>query len=349
MPSAPYKRLPGRKRHFLFGHVSHALWMGDDHLLWLQGSFFSESYKRFHYRDIQALVIQPDRRWKMQGLFTGLFTLAALGLTFHWGKTELEKVVILWLFAWPFPLSFLVNLVKGPTCRAHLRTAIHAQKLPSLQRLRTASKAVEILKARIRQEQGILAEERWRALAEKARARPAGAKAFPVPPAGPKPGKVSKASRLHALLFALLLVDASWTALDLWQSHPAITLVNMLLSLALGFLTVSVLVHQKRSGTGGRSASVVWAAMGFLCVVYALSYVHYLTVSLGYGGQVFNPWRWARLLSPLPPLALSLPNFIYLFSMTGSLALGTAGLLLSNRFVPEASPVADASPLEQEA
>jgi len=39
--------------------------LGDDHLLAVSGWRFTEDYKRYYYRDIQALVVTRERRLMM--------------------------------------------------------------------------------------------------------------------------------------------------------------------------------------------------------------------------------------------------------------------------------------------
>src|SRR6185503_16307515 len=68
-----YRRLPGRES----GLLSYSrLWLGPDHLLLARTTFFSEEYKRFYFRDIQAIVMRKTRRH----LFWGWMCAALFGL-----------------------------------------------------------------------------------------------------------------------------------------------------------------------------------------------------------------------------------------------------------------------------
>ena len=71
-----YKRLPGTKRGIFHGA---SLWMGDDHLLAVSGWRFTEDYKRYYYRDIQALVVTRDRRLVVT--LPELLAVVAFGIT----------------------------------------------------------------------------------------------------------------------------------------------------------------------------------------------------------------------------------------------------------------------------
>lgn len=58
-----YRRLPGR----IMGFVRcPSVWMGDDHILVVDGTRFHETYRRVYFRDVQALIIQRKRRFVMQ-------------------------------------------------------------------------------------------------------------------------------------------------------------------------------------------------------------------------------------------------------------------------------------------
>ncbi len=64
MPKAPkdYTRLPGRGLRYggfrLFSRAICTLWMGADHLLLVDRTGYTESYKRFYFADIQAIVVR---------------------------------------------------------------------------------------------------------------------------------------------------------------------------------------------------------------------------------------------------------------------------------------------------
>src|ERR1700723_3392091 len=55
----PYTRMPGGLRGFV---RKSSLWEGSDHFLLLRGTRFSEEYRRFYYRDIEALLVQKCAR-----------------------------------------------------------------------------------------------------------------------------------------------------------------------------------------------------------------------------------------------------------------------------------------------
>src|SRR5436305_8222975 len=79
MPEREYKRLTRARPRAKFAVVSagsSSLWLGKDHLLCIDTTGYTETYKRFYFRDIQAIVIRRTESWKFTSL--GLGVLAAL-------------------------------------------------------------------------------------------------------------------------------------------------------------------------------------------------------------------------------------------------------------------------------
>src|SRR6266550_3445601 len=71
-----YRRLPGREA----GLLSYSrLWLGPDHLLLARTAFFSEEYKRFYFRDIQAVVTRRTERREILNVILAL-TAIVFGL-----------------------------------------------------------------------------------------------------------------------------------------------------------------------------------------------------------------------------------------------------------------------------
>src|ERR1700684_2106413 len=58
--TAPYRKLPGTRRGFI---QKSSVWAGPDHLLLVRGSRFREEYKRFYYRDVQAIAVARAPRF----------------------------------------------------------------------------------------------------------------------------------------------------------------------------------------------------------------------------------------------------------------------------------------------
>ena len=65
MPEKEYQRLTRARSRSAFGVVSmsrSSLWLGKDHLLCVDSSGYTETYKRFYFRDIQAVTLVATKR-----------------------------------------------------------------------------------------------------------------------------------------------------------------------------------------------------------------------------------------------------------------------------------------------
>ena len=147
MAEREYRRLTRAKNRSRFAVVSTSrtsLWLGKDHLLQIETSGYTETYKRFHFRDIQALVLCRTDTWLYQGV--GLLGVACLfGLIAVVGGGP----VVAWIFgsiAGLFGLILLLHLLAGPSSKCYLRTAVQTEPLASLNRLRKARKVFGMLR-----------------------------------------------------------------------------------------------------------------------------------------------------------------------------------------------------------
>ena len=148
-----YRRLPGRKAGFL----SYCrLWLGTDHLLLARTTGFSEEYKRFYFRDIQAVVTRRTERREILSVVLA-FTAIVFGVLSVF--TDSGWRIFLFVMTGTVLLALLVNWLRGPTCVCHLRTAVQTEELSPLKRFRVTRKVIERLKPSIEKAQGPLAPE----------------------------------------------------------------------------------------------------------------------------------------------------------------------------------------------
>ena len=119
---------------FAFSPARSSLWLGRDHVLCVDSTGYTERYRRFYFRDIQAVVLRKTQHgavWALAfGSLAGLFTLFAVIL-----KDPVWPYV-LGTLAGLSALGLLLQLAEGPTCVCHLGTAVQSEELPALNRLR---------------------------------------------------------------------------------------------------------------------------------------------------------------------------------------------------------------------
>jgi hypothetical protein len=156
-PAITYQKLPGRGVELAsYGR----LYLGPDHLLQVVSNGYQESYKRFHFSDIQAIILQrtvvfPGLNWvfgALTSLCLGGWLLEAIN-GFGDGPTlPVLMGVLTVLCAGPL----LLNLLLGPTCVCYLRTAVQIERLAALKRFRSAERVLDRLRPMIEAAQGTI-------------------------------------------------------------------------------------------------------------------------------------------------------------------------------------------------
>lgn len=141
--SIAYRRLPGMGASAV---EYHRLYEGPDHLLLVASSGFSESYRRFYFRDIQDFTLRKTARGKV---WNGIWaTLAVLAGSIAMQMDE-AAFIIWWIVAAVFLALLILNVVLGPTCICQIRTAVQTRPLAPLKRLRSAQKVIARLRPQI--------------------------------------------------------------------------------------------------------------------------------------------------------------------------------------------------------
>jgi len=164
MAAKEYQRLcrARPKSGFAVAFVSRSsLWLGKDHLLCVDAAGYSETYKRFYFRDIQAVTLRESNRRVILNIVLGILTtilcLAGLGI---WNSShEPVGTVIFGVIAAFFLVLLLINTLKGPTVICHLRTAVQTEELAPLNRLRRAHKILRRIRPFISEAQGHIPPE----------------------------------------------------------------------------------------------------------------------------------------------------------------------------------------------
>jgi len=155
-----FTRLTRTRSRAMFGIISTgrcSLWLGNDHLLAVEANGYTENYKRFHFQDIQAILIRQTKHRTVWSLIYG--GLALLFAAVGFGPGDFTMAVIFGPVAGLALLVLVLNLVAGPTCATQLRTAVQLEELPSLARIRKTRKVLARLQPLIAAAQGNLSPE----------------------------------------------------------------------------------------------------------------------------------------------------------------------------------------------
>ena len=131
---------------------STSLWLGQDHLLFVESNGYTETYKRFYFRDIQALMVERTQTFKIVNIVLTIPVGICLALGLATQSTGLK--IFLFCVAGFLALILSINLWRGQTCRSFLRTAVQIEQLPPLSRVRRAQKVFNRIRPLIAGAQG---------------------------------------------------------------------------------------------------------------------------------------------------------------------------------------------------
>ena len=265
-----YRRLPGRSRG-LMGSAS--LWLAGDHVLLVHSRGYVETYRRFYFRDIQAVVLRR----------TAAAWLSALVLAIPVGLTLLGAVLssgvgrVAWsIAAGAFGLALLVQVLRGASCVCHVRTAVEQTELPALRRLRVARRTCERLRALVEEAQGRVAVETL------ARGAPANADAgTPLPPRlepasapvfAASAATASGSTRWHSGLFALLVADAALSIAQVVAAGQVLDALSLLLGIAEFLVAIAALVEGRRRQLDPSLRRATLASLVYICAAFVASW-----------------------------------------------------------------------------
>jgi hypothetical protein len=132
------------------------LFQGADHLIQVASTGYSEVYKRFYYRDIQAITIQKTHMGKLWNGVWGFF-IATFGLPAF--NMPANVAIGMWCVAGFFAVFLIGNLLTGPTCACYIRTAVQVERLVALTRIRSARRLLRRVRPVIDAAQGSVSRE----------------------------------------------------------------------------------------------------------------------------------------------------------------------------------------------
>ena len=270
-----YIRLPGKKRRFL---GLSTLWLAADHLLSVEFNGYTEAYKHFLYKDIQALTsVKTNRRTVWTALWAAFALIAAIP----------ALLLLLPPVSRPTPWTYctaalsavclvclIVNLLKGPTCNCHLQTALGLHALPSLHRQRHFSRALEKLRPLVAAFQGDARETGG------GTGLTAG-KGFTKPVISPSSTAHSFEreegydGRIHLALYGLMIAGAALGYYRYYHVSMAVSVISVILSPVLIFLAVIAIGRQKRFVVPGTMRAITWIVL----VVFIAEFIY---------GQIFR-------------------------------------------------------------
>jgi hypothetical protein len=334
-----YQRLPGsslRTGFLTVRGIRQSLWLGDDHLLRISCSGYSEDYKRFYYRDIQAIITQKTQRGGILTIvFASLAVLTAAVFTPIGINTGRTAFVIGTILFGIFIIPLVINVALGPTCVCHLCTAVQMELLRSLRRLRTARAAIRLLRPLVEQAQGggLTMDTLEARAVEAAQNRLPEAPSRTAAAQVPAP-LVHYEGTAHQILFSLLLFDAALRCADIFYNNFAMVILANVMFLVLFAFVILALVKQHGTDITKELRGLVWGTLIYLCVLFYVGNVHMQIVAVDVAHpEVFtSPWELHRAVGEMSPWEHPFLLGLLVVSALCSLFLGSLGFLMLRDF-----------------
>jgi len=134
-----------------------SLWLGPDHLLRINSNGYSETYKRFYFRDIQLIILKETKRrvvWNVILAVPLLLCLVGILIFLLSGERNFPAYITLLVLFGIFFFFFLINNLLGTGCICYLRTAVQIESLPALCRVPKTRKVLDKIRPLIAAAQG---------------------------------------------------------------------------------------------------------------------------------------------------------------------------------------------------
>lgn len=272
-----YRRLPGSRT------ARSSLWQGSDHLLLARRRAFSETYTRFFFRDVQAILFHQTSTWKILiaifgtlAALTGWFTLISdtSGFQVFWG-----------MFVTIFGGLSLWNWLLGPTCRCYLVTAVSRYHLPGLSRIRTVEKVMGRLRHLIQEAQRdiqIDTTEPESSPSTASSGNPFYLRTSPEALPAETPHKAVKHYRgtTHLIMFGLLLVSAVVTGISLLFYNVGLVVLYWFSVISVSVCVIVALIKQHGTNMTLALKGIAWGTFGYVAASYITGYAFFMVVTI---------------------------------------------------------------------
>jgi len=270
-----YRRI-SRRRRTTAG--SSDLWLANDHLLLVTRHWFTERYSRFRLSEIKSILIVE--RPSVRGIqIIGVAAVTAL-LALAAARRSLLSIPLFPALVWQ-----LVDLFRGPYCRAELATAVSTVRLAPLRRMRAALKFVDTMTPLIEAAQGQWTPEPIPAATEWGISGPSSSN--PLPPPLPPP----KSARGTTMEMVLFLGTSLVGAYEILSRHVPMPGVVWTLSWTLITIPI-VLGGMVAFGGQGGWKRVMAAFAAVSCLGLGLSsVVRYFSVVSSAAKNGFDPYQ----------------------------------------------------------
>lgn len=300
---------------------SCSLWQTDDHLLLVENNGITESYRRFYFKDIQALIIQKtnfSRNFNYIALSI-LFTAAIIYLSRVLGDGFLSSVVMSIFFI--SLISLFLNYFMGVTCTCRIITPVQDEYIPSLKRLRNAVKVKKVIDNACTALQGTLSEEDI--LTKPVPVRQMASQSNPTNILKPF------IERYHTLTFSIVLIQGVFLGLDIINHHAIYNYIQIALGSAASILIIIALLKQHDSDAPAMIKIMMWTTIVFICLSTFILFVAKMPDMMKQA--MVSQYDMYKSMANISPNDSDVIYWCYVISFLGYTVLGASGLLYMTR------------------
>lgn len=320
--ASPYQKLPGRWRT---PFSRKTLWQGSDHLLWVEKTMMQEHYRRFYFKDIQAIIVCRNRRHHLWTLFWAALVLVTGSLAMVAGDTpDMPEFFIPATFTLIWAIGLLINLLKGPCCDFYLQTAVQLERLTNMARQRKALKMADRIRGLTEKAQGPFQAAAFVQMpaASLSGGSPVRTAAVPLTAPSQEPFR----PHLHTTLFAVLLGQGALGGLQLWLKQSWLVALGLAALMATVVLTIIVLVRWHRQVKGTALSAITWLTLALAAANCLSSYGLFIYATMRNPEYAYNHAAMLTLFLEMHLEESSLIMALVMGFALGAAALGVMGL-----------------------
>jgi len=274
-----YQRLPGTGFP-----TRYALWTAEDHILSVENTFVAETYRRYYFKDVQALAYcETHSRLRVNAVIGAaasiwlLFAvIVALGVgagVVGWVLLNVPTALLLTVI--------LVNSVKGATCVCRIQTAGRLEKLPSLGRVGPARLTMDFLQLRVEETQGGSAPSPDQVVANEPPPTPGGPAASHAATGDLAAIQRVDAAWIHITVFSLLLADLLLSGVHIVYVNRPTEALGALIALGVFGFTVTGLVVQRGTTIPQSIRNMLWIVLAYMSIMIVVDLVYGFVMSFG--------------------------------------------------------------------
>ncbi|ACL02672.1 hypothetical protein Dalk_0969 [Desulfatibacillum aliphaticivorans] len=332
----PFKKVPGGGKNIL---APSYLWMAKDHLLCVNTTlFYDESYRRFFFKDIQAIFFQKTiSGFVWMGFY--LFISLLMGWGVVSGGPQAAAALLTPLFI--FILLLVRRIYLWGSCKFWIQTESGVELIKSVNSRRRAKQLLAQLRPLIEQAQGgkfdpetlndaqtgptidqggLFEAARRKRLEASGQNYQAQKQTAPI------------RRQFHKPLYVLTLISGCFSLSEFAFHSLFVDFIGMFVSLFCKLLVVVALVRQTKTDLPASLKNTTWVTGGLHLVLTVLSYVVLMMVFVESPDIAGNHWLLFKALSEMPP---DENTFLLVYSIThiaGSFVLGALGLTLTLKY-----------------